>query len=140
MGNPTANATEDFPLRAHEVWDLQQHHRILISHLYVLLPILFLTRQQEPDRAEIGRVGRVLLVNLLCLRHSYESELPDWIHAQYFGHLWTSPVPGRSTTASPQAADWADTLSIWIHPTGALSTKLGHLEEQEKAEATLTDL
>jgi len=137
-------ATKRMPMKGgrfqYEVWELQQHHRTLISHLYVLLPILFLTRQQEPYRAEIGQVGRVLLVNLLCFRCSHESELPDWIHAQYFGHLWTSPVPGRSTTASPQAADWADTLSIWIHPTGALSTKLGHRGEQEKAEATLTDL
>jgi len=140
MGNPTANGSEDFPLLTYEVWELQQHHRTLISHLYVLLPILFLTHQQEPYRTEIGRVGRGLLVTLLCLRCSHESELPDWIHAEYFGHLWTSPVPGRSTTASLQAVDWADTLSIWIHPTGALSTKLGHRGEQERAEATLTDL
>jgi len=135
-----ANVTEDFPLLAHEVWDLQQHHRTLISHLYVLLPFLFLTHQQEPYQAELGRVGRILLVNLLCLRHNYDSELPDWIHAQYFGHLWTSPVPGRSMTASPQVADWANTLSIWIHPSGTLSTKLGHREEQERTETTLTDL
>jgi len=48
IGNPTENAPENLPLSAHEMWDLQQHHRSLISHLYVLLPILFLTRQQEP--------------------------------------------------------------------------------------------
>jgi hypothetical protein len=140
IGNPTENVTENFPLLAHEVWDLQQHHRTLISHLYVLLPILFLTHQQEPYRAELGRVGRTLLIELLLLRQNYEVELPDWIHAQYFGHLWTSLVSGRKTTASPQAADWADTLSIWIHPSGTLATNLGHREEQEKEGVPLTDL
>jgi len=45
MGNPTANGSEDFPLLTYEVWELQQHHRTLISHLYVLLPILFLTHR-----------------------------------------------------------------------------------------------
>ena len=84
IGNPTENATEHLPLSAHEMWDLQQHHRTLIAHLYVLLPILFLTRQQEPYRAELGRVGRTLLIELLSLRQNYEVELPDWIHAQYF--------------------------------------------------------
>ena len=37
IGNPTENVSEHLPLSAHEVWDLQQHHRTLISHLYVLL-------------------------------------------------------------------------------------------------------
>ena len=112
IGNSTENISEHLPLSAHEVWDLRQHHRTLISHLYVLLPILFLTHQQEPYRAELGRVGRTLLIELLLLRQNYEVELPDWIHAQYFGHLWTSLVSGRKATACPQAADWADTLSI----------------------------
>jgi len=38
IGNPTENAPEHLPLSSHEMWDLQQHHRSLISHLYVLLP------------------------------------------------------------------------------------------------------
>ena len=139
MGNPTANGSEDFPLLTYEVWELQQHHRTLISHLYVLLPILFLTHRQEPYRTEIGRVGRGLLISLLCLRGSDESEPPDWIYAQYFAHLWTFPVPGRSTSAYLQAVDWADTLSIWIYPTGVLSIGLGHRGEQERA-STMTDL
>jgi hypothetical protein len=80
IGNPTENVTENFPLSAHEVWDLQQQHRTLISHLYVLLPILFLTHQQEPYRAELGRVGRTLLIELLSLRQNHELEFPDWIH------------------------------------------------------------
>jgi len=140
IGNPTENVTENFPLSAHEVWDLQQHHRTLISYLYVLLPILFLTHQQEPYRAELGRVGRTLLIELLSLRQNHEVELPDWILAQYFGHLWTSLGSGRNTTAFPQAADWADTLSIWIQPSGTLDTNLGHREEQEKEDMPLTDL
>jgi len=42
--------------------------------------------------------------------------------------------------ASPQAADWADTLSIWIHPSGTLARDLGHREEQDDAGKSLTDL
>jgi len=103
------------------MWDLQQHHRSLILHLYVLLPILFLTRQQQPYRAKLGRVGRTLLIELLSLRHRRDATRPDPTHAQYFGHLWTSPVPGRKMKASSQSADWADTLSIWIHPSGTLA-------------------
>jgi len=41
--------------------------------------------------------------------------------------------------ASSQAADWADTLSIWIHPSGALARNLGH-REQDDAGESLTDL
>jgi len=50
IGNPTENVTALHHLSAHELWDLQQHHRSLISHLYVLLPIVTLTGQQEPFR------------------------------------------------------------------------------------------
>jgi len=112
IGNPTENAPELLHLPAHEVWDLQQHHRSLISHLYVLLPILFLTGQKEPLRDKLGRVGRSLLIQLLSLRNSPESTLPDSIHAKYFGHLWTNPVPGCKSNGPSQALDWADTLSI----------------------------
>jgi len=112
IGNPTENAPELLHLSAHEVWDLQQHHRSLISHLHVLLPILFLTGQQEPHRDKLGRVGRTLLIQLLSLRNSPEFALPDSIHAKYLGHLWTNPVPGRKASAPSQALDWADTLSI----------------------------
>ena len=45
-GNPTDNDTELHHLSAHELWELQQHHRSLISHLYVLLPIPTLTGYQ----------------------------------------------------------------------------------------------
>jgi len=48
IGNPTENASDDLPLSAHEIWDLQKHHRSLISHLYVFFPILFLTRHRSP--------------------------------------------------------------------------------------------
>jgi len=98
-----------------------------------------LTRQQKPYRAKLGRVERTLLIELLSLRHNSEVALPDSIHAQYFGHLWTSPVPGRKSKASSQAANWADTLSIWIHPGGSLARNLGHRDEQEVGEP-LTDL
>ena len=107
----------------------------VISHLHVLLPILFLTGQQEPHRDKLGRVGRTLLIQLLSLRNSPEFALPDSIHAKYFGHLWTNPVPGRKASAPSQALDWADTLSIWIHPRGTLARNLGHQwrnDEQEK--------
>jgi len=121
------------------MWDLQQHHRSLISHLYVLLPILFLTRQQKPYRAALGSVGRTLLIELLSLRNNREVALPDSIHVQYFGHLWTSPVPGRKMKASSQAADWADTLSIWIHSSGTLARNLGHRDEHNEKGEPLTD-
>jgi len=116
IGNATENAPEHLSLSTHEMWDLQQHHRSLILHLYVLLPILFLRRQQKPCR-----VGRTLLIELLSLRHRRDAARPDPTHAQYFGHLWTSPVPGRKMKASSQAADWADTLCIWIHLIGTLA-------------------
>jgi len=107
------------------MWDLQQHQRSLISHLYVLLPVLFLTHQQRPYQAKLGRVGRTLLIELLSLRQRHDVTRPDSILAQYFGHLWNSPVSGRKMKASSQAADWADKLSIWIHPSGTLASKLG---------------
>jgi len=131
IGNPTENAPELLHLSAHEVWDLQQHHKSLISHLYVLLPILFLTGQQEPLRDKLGHVGRSLLIQLLSFRNSPESTLPDSIHAKYFGHSWTNPVPGRKPNAPSQALDWADTLTIWINPRGTLARILGHREEHD---------
>jgi len=65
--------------------------------------------------------------------------MPAWIHAQYFGNLWTFPVPGRNMQTFLLAEDWADTLSIWIYPSGALSTRLGHREEEEGAELTAAE-
>jgi len=94
IGNPTENDTELNHLSAHELWDLQQHHRSLISHLYVLLPIITLTGHQEPYRNRMGRVGRTLLIQLLSLRNSPEATLPDSLHAQYFGHLLDNIGPG----------------------------------------------
>jgi len=79
-------------MSTHEVGELQQYHRSLISHLFVLLPILFLTHRQTPYRTEIGRVGSKLLISLLGLRHIDERDMPAWIYAQYFGNLWTVPV------------------------------------------------
>jgi len=138
-GKPHPTGSEDFPLFIYEVRELQQYHRTLISHLFVLLPILFLTHWQTPYQTEIGRVGSRLLISLLCLRHSSEWDMPAWIHAQYFGNLWTVPVQGRNTPTSLLAVDWADTLSIWIYPSGALSTRLGNLEEEEGAELTAAE-
>ena len=37
------------------------------------------------------------------------------------------------------AADWADTLSIWIHPNGTLARQLGHREDQDETCEALTD-
>ena len=108
IGNPTENATELHHLSAHELWDLQQHHRSLISHLYVFLPIITLTGQQDSFRKKVGRVGRTLLIQLLTLRNSPESTLPDSIH----GHLWKISVPGRKLNAPSKALDWADTVAI----------------------------
>jgi len=99
IGNPTKNDTELHHLSAHELWDLQQLHRTLISHLYVLLPILTLTGHQQPYRNRMGRVGRTLLIHLLTLCNSLESTLPDSLHAQYFGCLWKISVPGREMNA-----------------------------------------
>jgi len=57
-----------------------------------------------------------------------------WIEsAKYFGHLWTNPVQGRKSNASSRAVDWADTLSIWIHPRGTLARNLGHRDEHKDA-------
>ena len=63
---------------------------------------------------------------------------PDPTHAQYFTHLWLTPVPNRTRT-STLAADWADTLSIWIHPYGTLARQLGHREDQDEMDKALTD-
>jgi len=134
IGNPTENVPELLRLSAHKLWDLQQHHRSLISHLYVFLPIITLTGQQEPFRKKLGRVGRTLLIQLLTLRNSPESTLPDSIHSQYFGHLWTISVPGRKNNAPSQALEWVDTLAIWINPRGTLARNLGHCEEDEEEE------
>jgi len=76
-------------------------------------------------------VGRSLLIQLLSFRNSPESTLPDSIHAKYFGHSWTNPVPGRKPNAPSQALDWADTLTIWINPRGTLARILGHREEHD---------
>jgi len=134
IGNPTENNTELQHLSAHELWDLQQHHRSLISRLYVLLPIITLTGHQEPFRKKMGRVGRTLLIQVLTLRNSPESTIPNTIHAQYFGHLWTISVPGHKRNASTHALDWANTIAIWINPRGTLASNLGHCEEDEEEE------
>jgi len=138
IGNPTENVSDHLSLSTGEIWALQHHHRSLIHHLHVLLPILFLTHQQRPYRAKLGRVGRTLLIELLSLRHHRDAARPDPTHTQYFTHLWLTPVPGRNR-ASSQAADWADTLSIWIHPNGTLARKLGHREDQDETGEAPTD-
>ena len=79
------------------------------------------------------RVGRNLLIQLLSLRHSPASTLSSSIHAQYFGHLWKVPVPGRIKTASTQATDWADTIAIWINPRGTRANNLGFYGTGEEA-------
>jgi len=43
LGNPTENVPDHLSLSMGEIWALQYHHRSLIHHLRVLLPILFLT-------------------------------------------------------------------------------------------------
>ena len=128
------NGSEDFPHRTHKILRMQQYHRSLISHLFILLPILFLTRRQTPYRSEIGRIGRKILISLLRLQYIDENDMATWIHAQYFGNLWTVPVRGRDTPTSLLAVDWAETLSIWIHPSGALSTRLGHRDGEVEEE------
>jgi len=129
LGNPTENVPDHLSLSNGEIWALQHHHRILIHDLRELLPILFLTHQQRPYRAELGRVGRALLVELLSHRGYRAATRPDPTHIQHFTHLWLIPAPGR-TRHSTTAADWADTLSIWIHPHGALASQFGHREDQ----------
>jgi len=42
--------------------------------------------------------------------------------------------------ASSQAADWADTLSIWIHPRGTLARNQGLRDEQDEEGEPLTNL
>ena len=131
LGNPTENVPDHLSLSTGEIWALQHHHRTLIHDLRVLLPILFLTHQQRPYRAKLGRVGRTLLVELLSLRRHRAATRPDPTHTQHFTHLWLTPAPCR--TRNPTiAADWADTLSIWIHPNGSLASQLGHREDQEE--------
>ena len=66
----------------HEVQELQQYHRSLISHLFVLLPILFLTHRQTAYRTEMGRVGSKILISFLRLQYIDERDMPAWIHAQ----------------------------------------------------------
>ena len=132
LGNPTANVPNHLFLSNGAIWDLQHPHRRLIRDLRELLPILFLTHQQLPYRAQLGRVGRVLLVELLSLRHSRDAARPDPTHVQYFTHRWLLPDLGR-TRQSTRAADWADTLSIWIHPQGTWAEQCGHREHPEGA-------
>ena len=134
IGNPTENDTELYHLSAHELWDLQQYHRSLISHLYVLLPILTLTGHQQPFRNRMDRVGRTLLIRLLTLCNSLESTLPDSLHAQYFGCLWKVSVPGRERNAPSHALGWADTIAIWLNPRGTLARSKGHCEDLEGEE------
>jgi len=138
LGNPTENVPDHLSLSNGEIWVLQHHHRILIHDLRELLPILFLTHQQRPYRAELGRVGRALLVELLSHRRYRTATRPDPTHIQHFTHLWLTPVPGR-TRQPTTAADWADTLSIWIHPHGTLASKFGHREDQDETGAGLID-
>jgi len=57
LGNPTENVPDHLSLSAGRIWALQHHHRFLIHHLHVLLPILFLTHQQRPYGAKLGRVA-----------------------------------------------------------------------------------
>jgi len=138
LGNPTENVPDHLSLSNGAIWDFQHHHRSLIHDLRELLPILFLTHQQRPYRAELGRVGRALLVELLSLRRSRAAARPDPIHVQHFTHLWLIPVPGR-TRQPTMAADWADTLSIWIHPHGTLANQFGHREDQVETCEGLAD-
>ena len=57
LGNPTENVPDHLLLSAGGIWALQHHYRSLILHLHVLLPILFLTHQQRPYGAKLGRVA-----------------------------------------------------------------------------------
>ena len=104
LGNPTANVPDHLFLSNGAIRDLQHSHRSLIHDLRELLPILFLTHQQRPYRAELGRVGRILLVELLSLRRSRDAARPDPTHVQHFTHLWLTPAPGR-TGQPTRAAD-----------------------------------
>ena len=138
LGNPTENVLDHLSLSNDAFWEFQHYHRSLIHDLRELLPILVLTYQQQPYRAELGRVGRALLVELLSLRRSRADTRPDPTHVQHFTHLWLTPVPGR-TRQTTAAADWADTLSIWIHPHGTLASKFGHREDQDETGEDLID-
>jgi len=134
IGNPTETDTALQPPSAHELWDLQRYNRRIIPSLYVLLPIITLTGLQEPLRKEMGRVGRTLLIQLLTLRNNPESTLPNSIHTQNFGHVWTVSVPGRTRNASTHVSDWADTIAIWINPRDTLASNLGHCGNDEEEE------
>jgi len=138
LGNPTECVLDHLSISMDEIWVLQLYHRFLIHHLRVLLPILFLTHQLRPYRAKLGRVGRTLLIELLSLRRHRAAARPDPTHTQYFTHLWLTPAPGR-TKISTLAADWADTLSIWIHPHGTLARQRGHREDQDEMDKALKD-
>jgi len=76
------NGSEDFPMFTHHIREMQQYHRSLISHLFILLPILFLTHRQTAYRTEIGRVGSKILISFLRLQYIDERDMPAWIHAQ----------------------------------------------------------
>jgi len=80
LGNPTESVPDHLSLSIGEIWALQHHHRALIHHLRVLLPILFLTHQQRPYRAKLGRVGRTLLVELLSHRRHRAATRQDPTH------------------------------------------------------------
>jgi len=81
--NPTENVPDHLSLSNDAFWDFQQYHRSIIHDLRELLPILVLTYQQRPYRAELGRVGRALLVELLFLRRSRADTRPDPTHVQH---------------------------------------------------------
>jgi len=135
LGNPTEDIPDHVSLSHGELRALQHHHKILLHVLRELLPILFLTQKQRPYRADLGRMGGALLIELLELRDYRAITRPDPTHIQHFTRLWLLPAPGR-TRASTPAADWADTLSIWIHPHGTLANQFGHrLDQTEMGEA-----
>jgi len=113
-------------------WDEQHTHRALIRHLYVLLPTLTLTGHQQPHRLEMILRGRALLAQLLTLCKSLESPGPDQIHAKYFGCLWKMLVPGRDRALPSQGQAWADTLAIWLDPTGGYSEGGIHCGDLDK--------
>ena len=129
LGNPTEDVADNVPLSHEELRAWQHHHRVLILDLRELLTILFLTQKQLPYRAELGRLGGALLAELLDLRDYRAITRPDPTHVQHFTHLWLIPAPGR-TRISTLAADWADILSILIHPQGSLASQFGHRVDQ----------
>ena len=98
LGNPTENVLDHLSLSNGEIWALQHHHRSLIHDLRELLPILFLTHQQRPYRAELGRVGRALLVELLSHRRyrtATAQTRPTYNTSPTYGSLQSLAVLGN---------------------------------------------